>query len=64
MSPPRKWAIECWQLRHSNARITPEIYRHIVGDEQHTVVQNCSAGLCNIPRWESVKSMEVAGGIR
>lgn len=64
MSPPRKWAIECWQLQHGDARITPKIYRCIVGGEQHTVVQNCSAGLCSVPRWESVESLEVVGGIR
>ena len=35
------------QLRHSDARITLEIYGHVIGDEQRTAVQNRSAKLVN-----------------
>ena len=35
------------QLRHSDARITLEIYGHIVGNEQRSVVQNRSKRLLN-----------------
>jgi integrase len=35
------------QLRHSDARITLEIYGHVIGDEQRAVVQNRSARLVN-----------------
>jgi integrase len=35
------------QLRHSDARITLEIYGHVIGDEQRIVVQNRSARLVN-----------------
>jgi integrase len=35
------------QLRHSDARITLEVYGHVIGDEQRSVVQNRSARLVN-----------------
>jgi integrase len=35
------------QLRHSDARITLEIYGHVVGDEQRSAVQNRSTRLVN-----------------
>jgi len=35
------------QLRHSDARITLEIYGHVVGDAQHKAVQNRSTKLVN-----------------
>jgi hypothetical protein len=34
-------------LRHSDARITLEVYGHVIGDEQRSVVQNRSARLVN-----------------
>jgi integrase len=35
------------QLRHSDARITLQVYGHVIGDEQRSVVQNRSARLVN-----------------
>ncbi len=35
------------QLRHSDARITLEVYGHVIGDEQRSVVQNRSTRLVN-----------------
>jgi len=35
------------QMRHSDARITLEVYGHVIGDEQRTRVQNRSARLVN-----------------
>jgi integrase len=35
------------QLRHSDARITLEIYGHVVGDAQRNAVQNRSTKLVN-----------------
>jgi len=35
------------QLRHSDARITLEVYGHVIGDEQRNAVQNRSARLVN-----------------
>jgi integrase len=35
------------QLRHSDARITLELYGHVVGDAQRNAVQNRSIKLVN-----------------
>jgi len=35
------------QLRHSDARITLELYGHVIGDEQRNAVQNRSIKLVN-----------------
>lgn len=35
------------QLRHSDPRITLQVYAHVLGDQQRTAVQNRSARLVN-----------------